>query len=218
MLRSRRGIVLLSCLLATADALAKWNVALNLGREPGSRCPRAGRRAARASSCRRRSSSATILPRSLRRSSAAAARRAASLRNGVVPQFGGRREVAVGRRGLLARDRAPAVLRFWLDFSGATDVESRGVALPAEKLYFTASAFDADDVAARGATSCRRIRNGRGSVGGRRGPRGPEPVRAREKNGRPRRGAVGRRKGRGAPAEGAGPERGRAPGRGPPVR
>ena len=36
--RSRRGIVLLAC-LSTADALAKWNVALNLGREPGTSMP-----------------------------------------------------------------------------------------------------------------------------------------------------------------------------------
>ena len=57
------------------------------------------------------------------------------------------RETTGGMARGLARDRAPAGLRCWLDFSDATDVESRGVALPAEKLYFPASAFDADDVA-----------------------------------------------------------------------
>ena len=43
MLRSRHGglvrLAHLSCLVATADALAKWNVALNLGREPGTSMP-----------------------------------------------------------------------------------------------------------------------------------------------------------------------------------
>ena len=150
MLRSRHGIVLLSCLLATVDALAKWNVALNLGREPGSSMPESWA----ASGAR------FFLQTQVEFGDGAGDESEPFLGRGRTPRLvtaetaaftgvGGRREVAVGSGAwVLARDRAPAVLRFWLDFSDATDVESRGVALPAEKLYFTASAFDMDDVAA----------------------------------------------------------------------
>ena len=152
MLRSRRSrlvrLARLSCLLATADALAKWNVALNLGREPGSSMPESWA-----------ASGARFFLQTQLEFGEDPAAEASFLGRGRAPRcvtaetasytgVGGRREVAVGNGALvLARDRAPAVLRFWLDFSDAPDVESRGVALPAEKLYFTASAFDADDVA-----------------------------------------------------------------------
>ena len=148
MLRSRRGIVLLSCLLATADALAKWNVALTLGREPGSSMPESwaasGARFFLQTQIEFGDDPAAEEPFLGR----GRAPRCVTAESAAFTGVGGRQEVAVGSGAwVLARDRAPAVLRFWLDFSDATDVESRGVALPAEKLYFTASAFDADDVA-----------------------------------------------------------------------
>jgi hypothetical protein len=149
MLRSRRGIALLVCLLATADALAKWNVALNLGREPGSSMPESwaasGARFFLQTQVEFDDGTGDESEPFLGRGRAP---RCVTAETAAFTGVGGRREVAVGSGAwVLARDRAPAVLRFWLDFSDATDVDSRGVALPAEKLYFTASAFDADDVA-----------------------------------------------------------------------
>jgi hypothetical protein len=40
------------------------------------------------------------------------------------------------------RDETPQTLRFWIDFSAATGVVSRGVDLPAERLFFTSDAFE----------------------------------------------------------------------------
>ena len=116
MLRSRCGIV--ACLLATADALAKWNVALNLGREPGSSMPESWA-----------ASGARFFLQTQVEFGDDPATEESFLGRGRAPRLvtaetasftgvGGRREVAVGSGAwVLARDRAPAVLRFWLDFS-----------------------------------------------------------------------------------------------------
>ena len=137
------------CLLTTIDALAKWNVALKLGREPGTSMPETWA----ANGAR------FFLQTQVEFGDGAAddatepflGKREQS-RCSPEPAFytdiTGRKEVLVGDGAwVLAKDRAPAVLRFWLDFSQATDVESRGVALPAERLVFTASTFDAAAVA-----------------------------------------------------------------------
>ena len=152
---STAWIALLLC-TSSADALSapttpsppKWSVALNLGREPGSSMPKSW-----AASGARFFLQADVdfldLPGDasepfLGRGGVGTAVAASATFTGL----GGKQTVAAGTGAwVLTRNRVPNVFRFWLDMSEATGVESRGVELPAERLYFTASAFDEASVA-----------------------------------------------------------------------
>mmetsp|Transcript_27307 Transcript_27307/g.81913 ORF Transcript_27307/g.81913 Transcript_27307/m.81913 type:complete len:279 (+) Transcript_27307:144-980(+) len=132
-----------------------WNVALNVGREGGSSMPAdwAANGARFFSQCKIEFCDAPGDASEPFLGATAAAmglpKRDVRLAKVVEPisytDVGGKRTVDVGDGAwVLAQDRDPYVLRFWLDLSAAKDVTSRGVALPAEKIYFTAAAFDAD--------------------------------------------------------------------------
>ena len=144
----RSVVVAATC--ASVGALAPtWSIAMNLGREDGSSMPKewaaSGARFFLQTSVELSEDTTEFDEPFLGRRET----RRAVAQSAQYTGLDGRRDVAVADGAwVLAEDRQPKVMRFWLDFSGAGTVESRGVELPAERLFFTASAFDTDGVGA----------------------------------------------------------------------
>ena len=142
------GPLLLLLTFACECRALKWNIALNLGREPTTSMPKewgaSGARFFLQTEVDFAAPAAETKEPFLGNREALRAEPTPAQYTGL----DGSRTVDVGP-GAWALALDLDVFRFWLDFSKATGVESRGVELPAEKLYFTATAFDAAAVATR---------------------------------------------------------------------